>query len=80
MGVPDHLIYLQRNLYSMWDRKHQLELDVEQLIGSKLGKEYNKAAYCLPECSLEGQILKLRLQYFGHLMRSQSQEGNESGE
>ena len=22
-----------------------------------------------PECSLEGQILKLRLQYFGHLMR-----------
>ena len=21
-----------------------------------------------PECSLEGQILKLRLQYFGHLM------------
>ena len=23
------------------------------------------------ECSLEGQILKLRLQYFGHLMRSE---------
>ena len=22
-----------------------------------------------PECSLEGQILKLRIQYFGHLMR-----------
>ena len=22
-----------------------------------------------PECSLEGQILKLRLQYFGHIMR-----------
>ena len=22
-----------------------------------------------PECSLEGQILKLRLQYFGHLVR-----------
>ena len=22
-----------------------------------------------PECTLEGQILKLRLQYFGHLMR-----------
>ena len=22
-----------------------------------------------PECSLEGQILKLRLQYFGHLLR-----------
>ena len=24
-----------------------------------------------PECSLEGQILKLRLQYFGHLMRGE---------
>ena len=32
----------------MWDRKQQLELDMEQLIGSKLGKEYNKAVYCLP--------------------------------
>ena len=26
-----------------------------------------------PECSLEGQMLKLKLQYFGHLMR-----GNDS--
>ena len=33
---------------SMWDRKQQLELDLEQLIDSKLGKEYNKAVYCLP--------------------------------
>ena len=24
-----------------------------------------------PECSLEGEILKLRLQYFGHLMRKE---------
>ena len=32
----------------MWDWKQQLELDVEQLIGSKLGKEYDKAVYCLP--------------------------------
>ena len=31
-----------------WDRKQLLELDMEQLIGSKLGKEYNKAVYCLP--------------------------------
>ena len=30
----------------MWDRKQQLELDMEQLIGSKLGKEYDKAVYC----------------------------------
>ena len=30
----------------MWDRKLQLELDMEQLIGSKLGKECDKAVYC----------------------------------
>ena len=29
-------------------RKQQLELNTEQQIGSKLGKEYIKAAYCLP--------------------------------
>ena len=29
-------------------RKQQLELDVEQQTGSKLGKEYIKAAYCHP--------------------------------
>ena len=33
----------------MWDRKQQFELDMEQLIGSKLGKEYDKAVYCLPD-------------------------------
>ena len=27
-----------------------------------------------PECSLEGQILKLKLQYFGHRMRTDSFE------
>ena len=29
-------------------RKQQLELDMEQQIGSKLGKEYVKAVYCHP--------------------------------
>ena len=53
---------------------------MEQLTISKLGKEYNKAVYCHPDyltsilkispgCSLEGMMLKLKLQYFGHLMR-----------
>ena len=28
-----------------------------------------------PECSLEGQILKLRRQYFGHLMRREDSLG-----
>ena len=29
-------------------KKQQLELDVEQQTGSKLGKEYVKAVYCHP--------------------------------
>ena len=29
-------------------KKQQLELDMEQQIGSKLGKEYNTAVYCHP--------------------------------
>ena len=29
-------------------RKQQLELDMEQQTGSKLGKEYAKAVYCHP--------------------------------
>ena len=29
-------------------QKQQLELDVEQWTGSKLGKEYVKAVYCHP--------------------------------
>ena len=30
-------------------KKQQLELDMEQQIGSKLGKEYVKAVYCHPD-------------------------------
>ena len=30
-------------------RKQQLELDIEQQIGSKSGKEYLKAVYCNPD-------------------------------
>ena len=29
-------------------KKHQLEPDMEQQTGSKLGKEYDKAVYCHP--------------------------------
>ena len=32
----------------MWVRKQQLEPDMEQWTGSKLGKEYVKVAYCHP--------------------------------
>ena len=45
MKIPYHLIRLLRNLYA--SPKPQLELDMEQQTGSKLGKEYVKAVYCL---------------------------------
>ena len=32
----------------MQNKKQQLELDMEQRSGSKLGKEYIKAVYCHP--------------------------------
>ena len=44
MGIPDHLTSLLRNLRQV--RKQQLEPDVDQWTGSKLGKEYIKAVYC----------------------------------
>ena len=31
-------------------KKQQLELNMEQQTGSKLGKEYIKAVYCHPAC------------------------------
>ena len=50
MGLPDHLIcLLQRFPYRgicMQVKKQQLELEMEQQTGSKLGKEYVKAVYC----------------------------------
>ena len=44
MGIPDHLTCLLRNLYA--GQEQQLELNMEQWTGSKLGKEYVKAVYC----------------------------------
>ena len=32
----------------MWIKKQQLEPDMEQLIGSKLGQEYVKSVHCHP--------------------------------
>ena len=46
MGVADHINCLLRNLYQV--KKQQLELDTEQLTGSKLGKAYVKAVSCHP--------------------------------
>ena len=46
MGIPDHLTCLLRNLQAV--KEQQLELDMEQQTGSKLGKVYIKAVYCHP--------------------------------
>ena len=46
MGIPHHLIFLLRNLYAV--KKQQIEPDMEQWTGSKLGQEYVKAVYCHP--------------------------------
>ena len=35
-------------MFCTQNKKQQLELDMEQLSGSKLGKEYIKAIYCHP--------------------------------
>ena len=46
MEIPVHLTSLLRNLYA--GKKQELEPDMEQQIGSKLGREYVKAIYCHP--------------------------------
>ena len=46
MGITGHLTCLLRNC--MQDKKQQLEVDMEQQTGSKLGKEYIMAVYCHP--------------------------------
>ena len=58
-------------------KKQQLELDMEQQTGSKLGKEYVKAVYCHPayltymqstSCKMPGWMkLKLELRFLGEI-------------
>jgi len=46
MGIPDHLTCLLINLYAA--HKATVRIDMEQLTGSKLGKEYNTVVFCHP--------------------------------
>ena len=50
-------------------RKQQLELDLEQQNGSKLGKEYIKAVYCHPAY----------LTYVQYIMRNAGLEETQAG-
>ena len=43
-------------------KKQQLELDMEQQTGSKLGKEYVKAIYCHPACLTSMQSTSWEMQ------------------
>ena len=49
MEIPDHLSYLWETYMQV--KKQQLESDMEQWTGSKLGKEYIKAINCHPAYS-----------------------------
>ena len=48
MRIPDHFSSLLRSLYAGQVKKQQLEQDMEQQTGSKLGKEYVKAVNYYP--------------------------------
>ena len=45
MGIPDQITCLLKKLYA---GQEATEPDMEQLTGSKLGKEYVKVVYCHP--------------------------------
>ena len=55
-------------------KKQQLELDMEQLTGSKLGKEYIKAVYCHPAYLIYMQSTSCEtLDWLSHKLESRLQ-------
>ena len=66
--VSDHLTCLLRNLYVGQETK--LESYIEQLIGSKLGKEYDKAVYCTLLTFVQSTSCKMR-GWVNHKLESQ---------
>ena len=55
-------------------KKQQLELDMEKLTGSKLGKEYDKVVYCHPAYLTYMQVRKQQLE-----LDMEQQMGSKSG-
>jgi len=55
----------------MWVKKQQLEPDMEQWTGSKLGKEYDKTVYCHSAylTSMQGTSCKI-LSWMNHKLES----------
>ena len=70
----------QTTLPASWEtcmqvKKQQLELDVEQQIGSKLGKEYVKAVYCHPAYLTYMQSMSCKMPgWMKHKLESRCQE------
>ena len=52
-------------------KKQQLELEMKQQTGSKLGKEYIKAVYCHPPC-----LFNLYAEY---IMQNARLDGSQAG-
>ena len=61
MGIPDHLTCLLE--ICMQVKKQQLELEMEQQTGSKLGKEYINAVYC--HCAYLTYMLSISCKMLG---------------
>ena len=68
MGIPDHLTCLLRNVYVS---QEAAELDMEQLTGSKLRKEYIKSIYCHPAYStyMQSTLCEI-LKWMNHKLES----------
>ena len=69
IGIPDHLTRLLRNLLCV--KKQQLEPDMEQLTGSQLGQEYEKAVYCHPAYLTHMQVTSCKIPgWINHNLKS----------
>ena len=52
-------------------KNEQLDLDMEQMTGSKLGKEYKKAVYCHPAYLIFLQSMSRKMQgWMNHILES----------
>ena len=61
-------------------RKQQLELDIEQQTGSKLGMEYIKAVYCHPAYLTYMQSTSCKLPgWMKHKLEKEKQMASEKG-
>ena len=72
MGIPDHLSP-EKSVCRI--RSQQLELDMEQRTGSKLGKKYVKAVYCHPAYLI--YIQSTSCEMLGWMKHSWNQDGRE---